>query len=77
MRVSRRAMLDAPPATVRLPGESPSPITGWAGPWPLEERWWDVQSARRQARLQLITESGRALLVTLESSTWWLESSWD
>ena len=77
VRVSRRAMLDAPPATVCLPGESPSPITGWAGPWPLEERWWDVQSARRQARMQLITESGRALLVTLESSTWWLESSWD
>ena len=77
VRVSRRAMLDAPPVTVRLPGESPSLITGWAGPWPLEERWWDVQSARRQARLQLITESGRALLVTLESSTWWLESSWD
>ena len=31
------------------------PIVAWAGPWPLEERWWDATRARRSARFQLLT----------------------
>lgn len=77
VRVSRRGSIDAEPVSVRLPGESAVAITGWAGPWPLEERWWDVQAARRQARLQVTTESGRALLLVLEGGAWWLEAAWD
>lgn len=78
VRVNRRGMIDAPPASLRLCGTAAvEPITGWAGPWPLEERWWDVQAARRQARMQLITETGRAVLVVLEGGTWWLEASWE
>ena len=29
------------------------PVLGWAGPWPVTERWWSVR--RRRARLQVVT----------------------
>lgn len=51
-------------------------IVGWAGPWPLEERWWDLQAHRRQARMQILTESGDAHLVVLEGGDWWIEASY-
>ncbi len=78
VRVNRRGMIDAAPASLRLSGAASSEsVTGWAGPWPLEERWWDVQTARRQARMQLTTDTGRAVLVVLEGGSWWLEASWE
>ena len=76
LRVSRRGVLDEDPVSVVLDGRVAN-ITAWAGPWPLEERWWDVQHARRQARLQLITETGRAVLAVCEGGTWWLEAAWE
>ena len=51
-------------------------ITQWAGPWPLDERWWDVENHRRQARLQLTTEAGDAHVVVLEGGAWWVEASY-
>ncbi len=51
-------------------------ITQWAGPWPLDERWWDVENHRRQARLQLTTEVGDAHVVVLEGGAWWVEASY-
>jgi protein ImuB len=47
-------------------------ISAWAGPWLLEERWWDATRQRRLARFQLLTESGRAFLATVERRQWWL-----
>ena len=29
-------------------------IATWAGPWPVEERWWDPMRRRRLARLQVV-----------------------
>jgi protein ImuB len=51
-------------------------IASWTGPWPLEERWWDPQGARRQARLQIVTAKGAAHLVVIEGGDWWLEASY-
>jgi protein ImuB len=76
LRVNRRGMLDDDPSTVVLAGRAVA-VTAWAGPWPLEERWWDVQQARRQARLQLLTETGRAVLAVCEGGSWWLEAAWE
>ena len=39
--VSGRGELSADPATLVVGGRPPLAITGWAGPWPLDERWWD------------------------------------
>jgi protein ImuB len=52
-------------------------VVGWAGPWPLEERWWDAVRARRRARAQLVTVDGRARLVTLEQGQWKVEATYD
>ncbi len=47
-------------------------VEAWAGPWVLEERWWDAVRARRTARFQVLTASGRAWLVAIERQRWWL-----
>jgi protein ImuB len=56
-----------------------SAITAWAGPWPVDERWWDPESARRLARMQLVDVSGRAYLVCFDLGTrqWLLEGVYD
>ncbi|MGI9621480.1 MAG: DNA polymerase Y family protein, partial [Acidimicrobiales bacterium] len=52
-------------------------ITEWAGPWPLEERWWDSNRHRRQARLQVVEADGGAHLFVIEAGQWWLEATYD
>jgi protein ImuB len=51
-------------------------IDSWTGPWPLEQRWWDPEAARRQARLQIVTAKGAAHLLVIEGGDWWLEASY-
>lgn len=73
VRVTGRGAISAPPATVqRAGGAGTDTVVAWAGPWPLEERWWDATRARRSARFQLLTSSGSLLLVSLERQRWWL-----
>ena len=71
VRVGGRGLLTADPAAVEGHGRSEA-ITGWAGPWPVEERWWDPERARRAARFQLLTASGRLLLAVVEHQRWHL-----
>ena len=54
-------------------------ITAWAGPWPVDERWWDPDSARQLARMQLVDVNGRAYLVCfdLAAQQWLLEAVYD
>ena len=69
VRVSGRGLLSAAPAVLRQAG-SDEPLTGWAGPWPVEERWWDGARSRRSARFQLLTEAGRLVLAAVERQRW-------
>jgi protein ImuB len=71
VKVTGRGAVSAVPATVQRKSRI-EPIVAWAGPWPLEERWWDASRARRSARFQLLTESGSLMLVSLERQQWWL-----
>lgn len=54
-------------------------VTAWAGPWPVDERWWDPESARQLARMQLVDVNGRAYLVCfdLAAQQWLLEAVYD
>ena len=52
-------------------------ITAWAGPWPVDERWWDQRRRRRRARMQLLFDDDRAVLVHLERGIWRLEGVYD
>ena len=75
VQVDGRGVLSAPPAAVRR-GAQEIDVHAWAGPWPVDERWWDPARRRRRARMQLVLDGHDALLVCLERSTWWLEAEY-
>src|SRR3954447_23356891 len=66
--VTERGGVPAPPALLGVAGEITA-ITSWAGPWPVDERWWSPDSARRVMRLQIVDVRGRAYLVSGTMST--------
>jgi protein ImuB len=72
--VSGRAQLSAPPAWLSAGRGQARAVVGWAGPWPVTERWWDPERARRQARFQLVTDDGNAWLAVLRDGQWQLEA---
>jgi protein ImuB len=74
--VTGRCVLSAAPAWLAADGQPPLRITGWAGPWPLSERWWDPAAARRRARFQLLTGDGRAWLAAVQDSRWLIEAGY-
>ncbi len=79
--VTERGMLPAPPAQLQIEsGESSRcRVSAWAGPWPVDERWWDPASHQHVARLQLVDAQGRAYLVcySLTDRCWLLEGLYD
>jgi protein ImuB len=75
--VNGRGEPSAPPARLVLDGQRPASIVAWAGPWPVDERWWDPDTHRRRARFQVVTEDGTARLLVLEGGRWWLEATYD
>ncbi len=77
LRVSGRGEVSAAPARLSVAGGPWQGVVAWAGPWPLEERWWDPASARRRARFQVVTDAGTAWLVVLESGAWRAEAAYD
>ena len=52
-------------------------MSAWAGPWPLEERWWDPGRHRRLARFQVVTADGTAHLVVAEHRRWWVAANYE
>jgi protein ImuB len=67
--VSGRGEPTAAPHTVVVRGRRQQ-VTAWAGPWPVEQRWWHPSAGRRLARFQLVTEQGDAHLVVIEHRRW-------
>jgi hypothetical protein len=75
VRVSGRGLLTAAPARLSVAGGPWEPLSGWAGPWPSDERWWS-RSRRRGARLQTVTPRAAHLLL-VERGRWWVEATYD
>ena len=75
--VSGRGLPTATPARLSVAGGPWAPVAAWAGPWPLDQRWWDPDAHRRQARFQVLTEAGVGHLLTLEGGRWWVEAIYD
>jgi hypothetical protein len=73
--VTGGGMVTAIPARLSVEGGPWTEVTQWAGPWPSEERWWAVP--RRLARMQVVTDTGIAHLLTRERGGWWLEGTYD
>jgi protein ImuB len=80
--VSDRGSVPRPPVGLGV-GDNPLvAVTSWAGPWPVDERWWDLAQSARRARLQLVDVRGRAYLVAGEMRSdgvprWSLEGVYD
>ena len=75
--VSARLELTADPVSVLVEKAAAVEITGWAGPWPVEERWWAPDEMRRRARFQVVLADGRALLLSLGGGHWAVEAIYD
>lgn len=75
IEVSGRGLLNSTPRSVSIAGGAPKAVTAWAGPWPVEERWWD-RGGRRRARLQVLLDDGEAHLLSREKGRWTVEASY-
>jgi len=69
VRVNGRGDVSAAPAVLAFP-TARHRVVAWAGPWPVEQRWWAPDRARRLARFQVVTEHGVAHLVGVEQQCW-------
>jgi protein ImuB len=74
--VGSRGTASARPTRLTIGGGKQMAISAWAGPWPLEERWWDG-GGRRRARFQVCTAEGAAYLLAREGRRWWVEATYD
>lgn len=69
---ARPSGLGAVPATIRFPTGQTETITDYSGSWPIESGWWDPNRAVYRTRLQVVTDAGRALLLSKERGQWYL-----
>ncbi|MEE2034389.1 DNA polymerase Y family protein [Rhodococcus chondri] len=74
--VTERGLLSGRPAYLRW-GSRGWPVIGWAGPWPVDEFWWDPVAARCVARMQVLLDGSRALLVIHGADGWRVEGVYD
>lgn len=51
-------------------------VRGWAGPWPLYQRWW-TPDAIATSRLQVACDDGTALLLAARQDRWWVVGIYD
>jgi protein ImuB len=76
--VSARGSVTAEPTLLRPgPDSDCVAIQAWAGPWPIDELWWDPGNARRVARFQIVGLDGSAWLLMVENGQWWTEARYD
>jgi protein ImuB len=78
--VTGRHELNTEPAVVTVSGHTYA-VMRTAGPWPVEERWWDARRKRRHVRLQLLVQNKRGalrvFLMGLENHEWRLLARYD
>ena len=74
VEVTGRGEVRRPPHTVRVEADPPHDVVAWAGPWPVDQRWWDAEAHERRARLQVVTDQGVALLLGRADGSWWVDA---
>lgn len=76
--VSDRGLVVGEPTRFRPDPAGPTlGVQAWAGPWPIDELWWDPAGARQVARFQLVGLDGSAWLLVVEQGQWWTEARYD
>lgn len=74
--VTDRGEFSAVPARLRW-GRRVWQLQGWAGPWPVDERWWDPATAHRVARAQVLLDEPKALLLVCHDQEWNVEGVYE
>lgn len=76
--VTDRGVFDASPSRLRW-GTKEWELTGLAGPWPVDERWWDSCNASTgpTARAQVVLDDERALLLVFDEGRWRVEGIYE
>ncbi|HEY1486820.1 MAG TPA: DNA polymerase Y family protein [Micromonosporaceae bacterium] len=74
--VTGRLVLSGAPARIVLGNETVD-IVEWAGPWPVDERWWDRLRARAVLRFQARLADRRMVLLVLTRGRWELVADYD
>jgi protein ImuB len=79
--VSGRHTVDAVPYQVSVAGRAPRRVRGWAGPWSVDERWWQPDGGARRTRLQVLVDDGdhgeAGLLLIRENGRWTVEGTYE
>lgn len=81
VRVTGRGLFSADPARLIDRGRADR-LHWWAGPWPVDERWWDPgrgsgRTARAQVLLDRGADPGPALLLCYRQRRWYLEGAYE
>jgi protein ImuB len=75
--VDDRGAISGPPALLVPPTGAATRVEAWAGPWPLEERWWDAAAAVSAHRMQVACADGSAWLLLVDGDGWRAEARYD
>jgi protein ImuB len=89
VRVTCRGLFSAEPSRLVAPGRD-SRLSWWAGPWPVDERWWDPEQTKagRTARAQVLLDGSdrrqeqtaqpaQALLLCYRQRRWYVEGIYE
>ncbi|MFC9892321.1 DNA polymerase Y family protein [Nocardia sp. NPDC127579] len=79
VRITARGLFAAPPARLTW-GRRGWSLSGWAGPWPLDELWWTpgaAATARAQVQLDGAPADTRVLLLLYRAGIWHAEGIYD
>ncbi|MGH3721532.1 MAG: DNA polymerase Y family protein [Pseudonocardiaceae bacterium] len=76
--VSGRGRLTGVPYRIAVDDNPPRRVLTWAGPWLVEERWWEPDGGRRCARLQAVLDAEPlAVLLACEAGRWRVEGIYE
>ena len=76
VRLTAPDLLTAPPQALVLDGGAAEDLRGWAGPWPVWQRWWASEGAAG-SRLQVVRADGAAFLLLARGGRWWVTGVYD
>lgn len=75
VEITSRGNLSGSPAALLRAGKR-LPLTGWAGPWLSDSKWWSEQDHQRCAWFQMLTADGQAYLCRIDSGGSVIEASY-
>lgn len=79
VRVDSRGNLNGAPSRFSPTGSARElgTVRAWAGPWAVDQKWWDLDHGRAVHRFQVVDSTNTAWLLMLENGTWLAEARYD